>query len=267
MNTYLSSFLIDIQEYTYFPVCSKLLFSILAEIQLFSFFPEPALRSLQYLISHLIGETDTISFYDCKNTIIKYCKLFNLSFLTSENFFQSILTEEADTSKQIILSETFTPIWKIYKEFFAICEISYQKKYWEREPFSSCFEPPKDLSLLIDARSSTENRLLHIEECINSENLELEAYFHIVAFVVVFFSNTSSELNEYTYEKCEAILKNADFDENLYDFCWQKLELENVFHEADLEYIFLHQEDILRDLENKYSFTNLHFRFKIVKKK
>lgn len=80
-------------------------------------------------------KTRIISFYDCKNTIIKYCKLFNLSFLTSEIFFQSILIEEANTSKQIILSETFMPIWRIYKEFFAICDVLYQKKYWEREPF------------------------------------------------------------------------------------------------------------------------------------
>lgn len=267
LNRSLSNFLIDIQEYTYFPVSSKLLFSILAEIQLFSSFPEPGLRSLQYLISHLIGETNTISFYDCKNTIIKYCKLFNLSFLTSENFFQSILIEEANTSKQIILSETFMPIWRIYKEFFAICDVLYQKKYWEREPLFSCFNPPEDFNLLINSRSSTENRLLSIQESINSENLELEVYFHIVAFVVVFFSNTSAQLNNYTYEKCEAILKNAEFDENLYDFCWQKLELENIFHEADIQYIFLHQDDILRDLENKYSSTNLRFRFRIVKKK
>ncbi len=120
-----------------------------------------------------------------------------------------------------------------------------KKKYWEREPFLCCFNPPEDLNLLINSRSSTENRLLSIQESINSENLELEVYFHIVAFVVVFFSNTSAQLNNYTYEKCEAILKNAEFDENLYDFCWQKLELEKFFPEADIQYIFLHQDDIL----------------------
>lgn len=143
----------------------------------------------------------------------------------------------------------------------------YTKKNTGKENRFSCFNPPEDLNLLINSRSSTENRLLSIQESINSENLELEVYFHIVAFVVVFFSNTSAQLNNYTYEKCEAILKNAEFDENLYDFCWQKLELEKFFPEANIQYIFLHQDDILRDLENKYSLTNLRFRFKIVKKK
>ena len=168
----LSGELYRLNPYLVCPIFSEQLYSVLVDINLFGYDPFLGLRNFKDFLARIDGagsnlksdENKSDKFLFLNKIAVNYCKLFNLSFITPDSFFQGILDnmplkltepqgcpipvntklselkyfqgnsffsqENIGTKLGIVehseITKTFLPVFHAYDNFLKLCSIWYK---------------------------------------------------------------------------------------------------------------------------------------------